>query len=274
MLKINNYVVIILLLFVFSCKQDSVIDNAIECFDNKDYLEVISICDSLNDLSNNHKLLMLRGKSFYHLGNSDLALRDFTTLINGWSDIDTNVYLLRAECYNEIHLYQGAIGDYNRVLSIDSMNIRALLARAKIYSLLGEYVLASRDWKFLLSIDSKKDLWNSNLGLVYENLLEYDKAVYYYTLAIDNNKFEGFYYFNRGVSFMYLDKYDLAIRDFNSAITLNPYNGLFYLERGKAYFLISRISLSCDDWKTAIDLGEDEAKSLIEKHCNTNAFTI
>lgn len=58
-----------------------------------------------------------------------------------------------------------------------------------------------------------------------------------------------------------------ALTHLNRAVTLAPENGRSYLLRGAAFFQSNDKSSACADWQRAWELGESQARTLINDYC-------
>ena len=75
-------------------------------------------------------------------------------------------------------------------------------------------------------------------------------------------------YAARGCTFYNVKNYDTAIANFNVALQLNPEYALPYLVRGKSKYRSVDNDGACSDWKIAAELGNQEAKKLLDENCN------
>jgi len=71
----------------------------------------------------------------------------------------------------------------------------------------------------------------SNIATVYFKQRKFNKSVTALTLAIEKSPENGEYYHNRGISFLRLDKMENACADFNKAVQLGYQQARSQIER-------------------------------------------
>ena len=84
-----------------------------------------------------------------------------------------------------------------------------------------------------------------------------------------NDKSEVFYS-NRGNVLRLLNKFNLAKDDLNRAISLNPSYSSAYLNRGLTFIESGHPTEGCNDIKKALNLGDSNAKVLLDKYCSND----
>lgn len=80
--------------------------------------------------------------------------------------------------------FDKALGYYNKVLSIDSTNIKTLAKRAAIYTTMGKDNLAIRDYEAAAAVNRELPEINLNLGMLYQKHGKYRNATKAYQRVI------------------------------------------------------------------------------------------
>lgn len=74
-------------------------------------------------------------------------------------------------------------------------------------------------------------------------------------------------YYNLGVKKLTQKKYFIAIKYFQQSIALGNQSVDVYYNLGSALLLNNQKTEACEAWEKALELGDDEVKELIRKHC-------
>ena len=97
---------------------------------------------------------------------------------------------------------EGAIKDYNKALSIDSIYTDALYNRAFAFKFIGDYTNAMKDAEQIISIvPESAEHWNLK-GNIHQLFGEYNEAIDSYTEAININSTYFDAYYNRGLTYI------------------------------------------------------------------------
>lgn len=104
-------------------------------------------------------------------------------------------------------------------------------------------------------------------GSVYLDLKKYDKAIDNYTIAIKLSPENEEPYAYRGRAYYEIDSVENSKDDFDKAISLNKDFGYAYSNRAiLKYTKLDDIAGGCKDLKKAAELGDEDAKSHLNKN--------
>ena len=119
------------------------------------------------------------------------------------------------------------------------------------------------------AIKYKPDLFQAhyNKANVLIKLGRQNQALKEYDIAIGLNPDYIPAYSARAIVRYQVKDYTGAINDLNRVIKNDPGNATAYLNRGKMWFKINKGENACSDWNTALNLGESQAKPLVDAHC-------
>ena len=140
----------------------------------------------------------------------------------------------RAQDKFEVANFEGAILDYNKALELSPAEI------CLVYSMRGNA--------------------KSNLGDFDGAISDQNKALY-----IDPSYADG--YFNRSSAKFKMRDFAGAIDDYSQVLRLNPRDSDAFFNRANVKKEIGDLKGACEDWKKAVDLGDEEAKKLIQENC-------
>ena len=85
--------------------------------------------------------------------------------------------------------------------------------------------------------------------------------------AIELDPEPAIYYDDLGLMYFVSKNYKEALKNFSKAIKLDAKMALAYLHRGQLKVDMGKTKPSCKDFETASELGNNEAKELLELHC-------
>lgn len=185
-MKMKNKLAKLLMLFCFiytSCAslEESEIrsaflsaDLAISCNHNRDAIEPLSII--LNIDKNNEKALRLRGECYFREKQYELALRDFSSLVEV-SRTSKNL-LLKAYAEYELDFYNDAIKTCNESMlisddDVEKFNLWNLLANSYVET--KDYSSADKYYSLMLQASQAPVIYSErSLNFIY--MKEYQKA--------------------------------------------------------------------------------------------------
>jgi tetratricopeptide (TPR) repeat protein len=101
-------------------------------------------------------------------------------------------------------------------------------------------------------------------GDVFYEQKQYDKAIDEFTKAIKIDPDYLAAYYNRGLANLDMNLYYKAIVDFDMVIMMKPDDKDSYFNRGLAYSRVNKLKLAMGDLKKAAELGDQDAKAMIE----------
>jgi tetratricopeptide (TPR) repeat protein len=131
-------------------------------------------------------------------------------------------------------MYNRALREFDRALTIDPSNFRAHYWRGRVYLKMGHYDKAAADFKMVAELKPHDARPYHNLGW-----LSYQKG-----------------------------KYEESIRYLNKAIELEPNNGWAYYTRGRSHFKKGDLERALRDTTKSCTLGYQQACSVQKKYEN------
>ncbi|MGL1934398.1 MAG: hypothetical protein OCD01_05240 [Fibrobacterales bacterium] len=160
--------------------------------------------------------------------------------------INEGMLLKVAQLSANLYQIDSTLKYVNKLLVINSKNIKALLLKVDSFFQLKEYELCLSVLYQVKTIKDNADV-NLRLGALYAIMHNYDSAVLYYTqgVAIDSTNSEGY----RGLceSYSKLDKYEKAISNCDTAIRNNPQDIYGYISRGHVNLKVKKYEKSLQD---------------------------
>jgi tetratricopeptide (TPR) repeat protein len=154
-----------------------------------------------------------------------------------------------------------AIAHYNEALNIKPIRPDHILVynnRGIAYHRLGLYQNALDDLNKAISMKPDYADAYSNRGIVYSNLNRNELALEDFNKAVQLKPDYADLYNNRGVAYAKLGHYQTAIDDFSKAIDLNPDYSDALSKRGVVYLEQGNKELGCRDANRACELGNCE----------------
>lgn len=192
--------------------------------------------------------------------------------------------------------FEGAIQDYNQLISINANNIDAICGRAEARLNIGNYTEASKDADLAMNVDNKNARALTLKGEVFFYLKDYSNALKMYNLAIQmqnppfyqaiigrarvmnqlGNAKDAFrmlddaieqqptnpeFYYARGLLNVSKEKYAKAIQDFEKSVVLNPRFNPFgiALNSGIAHLNLDEAEKAIEYLNRAIELDPKNA---------------
>lgn len=175
-----------------------------------------------------------RGQLRARMGQIDLAILDFDTLVALESFNMPNDLFERGNFKMQVNDTKGAISDFKQVYSFNPNNVQLA--------------------------------WD--IGRLSYSIEDFNTAVEYYTKAIERiTDKDPQLYLIRGEAYEQLKGYENAIADYSLAIGLNPNIADAYYSRGQAKARAGRMKDACPDWIKAAELGNSEAANVIVYNC-------
>ncbi|MCA9895647.1 MAG: tetratricopeptide repeat protein [Anaerolineae bacterium] len=217
--------------------------------------QVVERMDVLVDLYPENALgYASRGLAYYHLGEYEAAIADYTQAIllePQYVEAHNN----RGNAYSELQQYEEAIADFTQAIAIDPLYTLAYNNRGYTYYNLGQYDLAISDYTQAIATDSVyADAYN-NRGNAYYALGQYEEAIADFTQAIIITPNYGEAYYNRGNVYGVQEQYEAAIADFTQAITINQQFTEAYFSRALTYVYINQPENAENDLTHYLNLG-------------------
>jgi tetratricopeptide (TPR) repeat protein len=167
------------------------------------------------------------------------------------------LYAQRAYIYREQKVFDKAIADLTKAITLDPTKRNYYFSRAAFYDLTGRTDLAVADCTTLIAMDqTKTDAYNRRSGY-YKKLKNYPAALSDYdrVIALEPDKTTGYY--NRAYLYCKLQKYDLAIADYTKIISLRKEGSKDvggYIKRADTYYLQKKYDLAIADCNQALTI--------------------
>jgi len=151
--------------------------------------------------------------------------------------------------------FKGSIIDYTRVIEIDHDNGLAFLNRGKNKKRIEDYTGAIADFNEAISTKGGENLY---LDKVENSFIE---TGFEFDIKMEEIRFE------RGIAYYNIDSLKKALDDFNFSLQKNFALSDSYYWRGLIYIRYNMKSEGCNDLNKARELGDPDAKVLIDKNC-------
>jgi len=151
--------------------------------------------------------------------------------------------------------YNGAIDDYSKVIEINPDNILAYLNRGKNKKRIKNYQGAIEDFDKAIFTKGGENLY---IDLVENSFVE---TGYEFDVEMEEIRFE------RGIARYNIDSLKTAFNDFNFCIQKSYELSSSYYWRGLIYLAYNMKAEACNDLKKSQELGDPEAKEILEKYC-------
>lgn len=185
--------------------------------------------------------------------------------------------------------YKEAILLLDKAIEKDPQNIKALLDRAVDKSIIKDYKGSIDDYSKIIELDPDNTLAFLNRGKNKKRLKDYRGAIadfdnaistkggeFIYVDKVENSYAEtGFEFdvlmeeiiYERGIAYYNIDSLKKAYNDFNFAIQKNFELSGSYYWRGLIYLCCNLKDKACNDLNKSVELGDSDAKALLEKYC-------
>jgi len=211
------------------------------------------------------------------------------TILVGCSTRSSEYYRKQANKLEKENKFKEAILLLDKAVAKDPNNINALLDRAVDKSYLHNYSGAIEDYSKVIELDTNNGLAFLNRGKNKERLEDHNGAIadfnkaiatkgneLFYVDKVENPLVEtGFEYdvkmeeirFERGIAYYKAGNLKKAFDDFSFLIR-NDYNlSDCYYWRSLIYLSYNMKDTGCKDLSKAMELGDPDAKGLLEKYC-------
>ncbi len=171
----------------------------------------------------------------------------------------TDALYASAWCYNDIHQYDSAITNLNKVALVWSLSAEVFFERGYSYEMKEKYSEALDDYFKARELNPDYTNINKSIGNVYYFDKKYSNAILYYekheqvsTAATLNSDY--LYWYRRGYTYNVEKKYEKAIESLNKSLKLKSDYLSSYLELGFAYFKLNNSNEAIAQYQKAIDI--------------------
>ena len=190
------------------------------------------------------------------------AIKDFNQLISK-NKGDSNIYYYRGFAKENLGNYLEAIADQNKSIEMNPKNSGPFNSRASANYKLGNYEEAIADYNKAIEIDPKDKFNNS-----YRNRANANYFLGNYKEAIaDNSKAISLYpksvnaYINRGASKHKLNNYRGAIADYTKVIEIDSKNAIAYANRCESNYLLGNLKSALLDCNMALKINSSISRA-------------
>ncbi|MBO6219284.1 MAG: tetratricopeptide repeat protein [Treponema sp.] len=211
--------------------------------------------------------LSVKGTAYHNLGEKKEAIRIYTIYTKFKQDAE--IYNRRGMSYQDLGMYEDAIGDYTESIRLDpTSGNKSYLNRAGVYYELGEYEKAKSDCAIFLKSGIAKNLTLTLLVFIYNAQDDYKKSLEYANRIIElyPNAVDGYY--SRGWTYYNLGKYKKALKDCDKAIEMNSKFFESYWIRSYVYRKLGEFEKALTDANCAVEYAGD---SFISKRTSYKA---
>lgn len=169
----------------------------------------------------------IRAQLYEKKYNYNSAITDYTKLIE-LSDIEylSSILSYRAESFFYAGMPEKAIADYNKIISIDSLNAYYYGYRGQIFRFIGDYKNAKSDFLKAISLKPTESWFYSQKGLVEELAMNNEEALSDFSTSIQLEKLNSYTYFCRAR--LYETKFNdktKALEDYNTILSIDTNKG-------------------------------------------------
>ena len=244
------------------------LNDASRKYDREDYPGAIRDYSSLLELQPDFiEIYVQRAMAYYQIDRFEAAIADLDIFISNTSENPAGAYALRAICKLLTNNNYGALTDFNSQITLQPNAADAYFGRGRAKSALGDHRGAVTDFSKALEISPNALMTHFHRAMSYYNLNENDKALKDCNRCIEIDAESWFAFHLRGEIKLSQGLTKSCINDCFKAITIAPEAGPSYLLLGRAYLKDGALEQACQQWSKSGELGEVEAYSLIQEHC-------
>jgi tetratricopeptide (TPR) repeat protein len=204
--------------------------------------------------------LIINNKLMKRIKNKKILFNIFFIIftISAFSQENTDTILQRGYSLIENKKYNEAIAEFDKILSSDKTNERAITGKTNALLLLNKYDEALSFANNGINNFPNNPYYYYASGMVNHFNKQYKKAVEMYTKAISLLKNENTdkILFSRAISYIELKYYEEALNDLNIFISNNDNNSNAYFQRGRIYFILGEYPNAIEDFNKAIGLNK------------------
>jgi tetratricopeptide (TPR) repeat protein len=220
-----------------------------------DYLEALRHYDNAIDPNNPDALELYRAAAALEgVGKNDAALSKYDAAIKADPKLALAYYGRGILLATRERAYNRAIADFDRTLTLDPANTRALIHRGEAYSQVGDFGHALADLNRAIQLDPRNPAAFVARGLVQQRRGGLDLALADFDAALKVYPHDQQALRNRGALQAVLGHPDQAIADFDAVIEMNRHDPYAFFNRGYAHFAKHEYELAVMDYSTALYL--------------------
>lgn len=163
--------------------------------------------------------------------------------------------------------YEKAIEAYDKYLSNNPKNVKALYNKGRAYEEIGDLANAEKDFLKALESDSKNIQVLMSLSNVYQKQKNHSAALLYADYAVEIPGAPAMAYFLKGRALHQLGNTTEALREYSAAIKMDKDFGQAFYYRGLLKIATKSKKSGCEDLNLAMKMDYASAKEVIEKYC-------
>lgn len=163
--------------------------------------------------------------------------------------------------------YEEAIKAYDKFLSTNPRNVKALYNRGRSYEELGSFELAEKDFITALDNDNKNVQVMLSLSNLFQKQKNHSSALLYADKAVETPGAPAMAYFMKARALHQLGNADEALKEYSAAIKMKTDFGQAYYNRGLLKLATNKKTSGCEDLTIAVKLNYSAASEAKEKYC-------
>jgi tetratricopeptide (TPR) repeat protein len=163
--------------------------------------------------------------------------------------------------------YEEAIQAYDRFLSNNPKNVKALYNRGRAHEELGNFESAEKDFLAALEQDNTNVQVMLSLSNVYQKQKNHSSALLYAEYAVERPGAPAMAYFLKARALHQLGNVEEAMREYTAAIKMDPESGQALYYRGILNYATDKKRAACADFEAARRQNYELAQEAIDKYC-------
>lgn len=207
----------------------------------------------------NREAYYWRGLVAGNLGNYEQAIADYTHAYD--IDHDAKTLMARADVYRTLKQYDLALSDYSTVIESDPAYSTGYIERGKTYEAMGDAAQAISDYSRAIDLEPANSEYHHYRAKVYLAQGDRESAIADYTQAIEVRPSDYLSYARRAEVYFAQGDYELAVADYSSVIEQTGNASLYYVKRGDVYFAQGDAAHARQDYQTALKLNPQDGNA-------------
>jgi len=247
--------------------------------------EIKEYSDKLTADPNNINLLLNRAILYYSISNIDQALEDYDRIIS-IDPLHLDALIGKGSCLNDMCQYKRAIEIYTSVIKRNPNLYHAYMNRGNTYGNMGKYDQALHDQTKAIELFHINENTNTssinnptiptkaecyyNRAVTYDKIGLFEQVIEDCTIALKIDPFMHNANFKMGNAYLNLRLFEKAIDEYKKVITVHPNNIDALYNIGICFYSIEELESAISYFEKAAQLGDNEAKKMIQKLKETN----
>ncbi|MCH7411882.1 tetratricopeptide repeat protein [Belliella sp. R4-6] len=163
--------------------------------------------------------------------------------------------------------YEEAIQAYDKFLSTNPKNVKALYNRGRSHEEIGNSDLAEKDFITALEYEANNVQVMLSLSNHFQKQKNHSSALLYADRAVETPGAPAMAYFMKARALHQLGNTDDAMKEYSAAIKMDKEFGQAYYNRGLLKLATNKKKSGCEDLNLALKLNYSQASAAIEKYC-------